>query len=80
MTLNPFHGIDLLQCPLKTSSTLWFFTEKYQRHERAKDIFNKYVKVLIFMFVAQQRMPSYSRSALVLSMHPRGIKFQCFLI
>ena len=35
---------------------------------------------LIFMLTPQQSMLSYSQSALVLSMHSRGIKFQCFLI
>ena len=57
MTLTPFHGTDLLQCPLKTSGSLWFsdvFKEVYRNTivmKWVKDIFNKYLKVLIFMLV-----------------------------
>ena len=60
MTLNLFHGIDLLQCtlpPKKTSSNLWFseeFQEVYKNTSAmkwVKYIFNKNVIVLIFMLV-----------------------------
>ena len=84
MTLNQFHVTYLLQCPLKTSGNLWFFdifqevSKNISVMKWVKDIFNKYFKVLIFMLVPQQSMLSYSRSALALSMHSRGIKFLIF--
>ena len=87
MTLNPFYGTRVLQYPLKTSGNLWFFEvfQEVQKNTSAmkqvKDIVNKYVsRMLVSLLIPQQRMFSYSRSALVLSMNSRGIKFQCFLI
>ena len=66
----------------ETSSFLMYFREYRKRPApwNGLDIFVKYVsRMLIFMLVLKQNMLSYSRSALVLSMHSRGIKFQCFL-
>ena len=47
MTLNPFHGTGLLQCPLKTLGNLRF-SDVFPKVEQeasamkwAKDIFNK---------------------------------------
>ena len=58
MTLNPFHGTGLLQCPLKTLGNLRF-SDVFPKVEQeastmkwAKDIFNKQVsRILILTFV-----------------------------
>ena len=53
MTLNPFHGTDILY-----GTDLYWFSDVFQGLQKntsamkwVKDIFNKYVKVLIFMLV-----------------------------
>ena len=80
MTLNAIHRTGPFQYPSKRGS-IWFsdiFKGIYKETSAmkwVKDIFTKYVlKMLTFMLVPQQKMLSYSRSALVLLMHSRGKK------
>ena len=53
MTLNPFHGTGLFQCPLKTPGNPWLsdvFQKVYKKVNAmkwVKDIFNKYVKATV---------------------------------
>ena len=50
MTLKQFYGIALFQCPLKTD-VFQKVKKKTSARKWVKDIFIKYVKVLIFILV-----------------------------